>query len=260
MTIPIYQVDAFANEKFKGNPAAVCPLAYPLSDPLMQAIAMENNLSETAFYYPIENGQYGLRWFTPNMEVPLCGHATLATAHVIFNELKTEQSEIQFQTKSGILKVHKEGELYVMNFPANPLPEVITPSLLEDALGVPVSKCFAGEDLVVITDKEKSIQGMKPNYNTLLEMGYRGYLVTAQGDDVDFVSRCFFPKAGINEDPVTGSAHTKMVPYWAKILNKDTFIAHQISPRGGVLQVELRGDRVILKGKAVLFLKGELYV
>ena len=260
MKIDIFQVDAFNNEKFKGNPAAVCPLAFPLSDPLMQAIAMENNLSETAFYYPLDNGDFHLRWFTPNMEVELCGHATLATAHVIFNELNHPEDTIFFQTKSGRLVVNKKQDSFVMDFPANPQALIETPSELEEALGAEVLACYKGTDLLVVVKDEATVRNLTPNFNTLLNINYRGYLVTAKGGEVDFVSRCFFPKAGINEDPVTGSAHTKMVPYWAKELNKQSFIAHQISPRGGILNCELVGDRVILEGQAALYMKGEIYV
>jgi len=260
MVIDIFQVDAFANENFKGNPAAVCPLPKPLSDSLMQLIAMENNLSETAFYYPLDSGDFHLRWFTPIMEVELCGHATLAAAHVIFKEMIHPHGSICFQTKSGPLIVKQERDSFVMDLPANPQPLIKTPAGLEDALGAKIVACYEGTDLLVVVDGEETVRNMIPNYNTLLKINYRGYLVTAKGEKVDFVSRCFFPKAGINEDPVTGSAHTKLVPYWTNILNKKSFIAHQISSRGGVLNCELTGDRVLLKGQTSLYLRGQIYI
>lgn len=259
MKLPIYQVDAFTNKLFAGNPAAICPLQEWLPDKTMQAIAAENNLAETAFFIPNDSG-YKLRWFTPAIEVDLCGHATLATAHVLFTHLDYAQEVIRFQTRSGELWVSQADDWYQMDFPAdqlkvvNHIPEAITKSL-----GFTPQQVYRGrDDYMVIVDNQAQVEALEPDFRILLRLGSRGLIVTAKGDEVDFVSRCFFPPAGIDEDPVTGSAHTSMTPYWAKVLNKTDMTAMQLSSRTGLVKCTLMGDRVILGGQAVTYLQGEL--
>ncbi len=258
MKIELYQVDAFTNELFKGNPAAVVPLTEWLSDEVMQHIAAENNLSETAFF--IEEGDgYRLRWFTPAVEVDLCGHATLATAHILFEELGYDKDEIIFKTRSGLLTVKKENGQLSMNFPAVEPEQAEAPAILFQALGIErTSNVYKSDDYMVVLDSEAEIANLQPDFRMLNEVDARGIIVTAPGDTVDFVSRFFAPQSGIDEDPVTGSAHTKTTPYWSRELGKTEMKARQISERGGNLVCRLKGDRVDILGEAITYLKGEM--
>lgn len=256
----LYQVDAFTDELFGGNPAAVVPLKTWLSDDLLQAIALENNLSETAYFVPIEVG-FHLRWFTPGMEVDLCGHATLATAHVLFDHLGYAGQQITFQSKSGPLYVNRADRGYRMDFPADFAEDVTPPEALVKALGeIPLEVLRGKDDYVAVFPDEASIQKLEPDFRTMMELKGRGVIATAPGNYVDFVSRCFFPNAGIDEDPVTGSAHTVMTPYWAEKLQKNSLEARQISARGGALKCTLKEDRVMLEGQAVTFLEGNFKI
>ncbi len=260
--IPIFQVDAFTDRLFSGNPAAVCQLEDWLSDEMMQQIAAENNLSETAFFVKRADGNFDLRWFTPTIEVDLCGHATLATAHVLFEHLEYTDAEITFNTRSGALQVKKDADWYVMNFPADKLELVSTPPPeLVSGIKADIQKVLRGkEDYLVILASEKEIQELNPDFRALQKLGGRGILVTAPGDDADFVSRCFFPCAGVDEDPVTGSAHTSLTPYWSEVLNKKSLLAKQISKRGGLIKCRDLNDRIELKGQAVSVLKGRFHL
>jgi len=254
----IFQVDAFNNDFFKGNPAAVIPLEKWISEDLMQAIAEENNLSETAFFVKNENS-FDLRWFTPTSEIDLCGHATLATAHVIFTELNFNENKIEFNSKSGKLIVTKNKDWYTLNFPSEEMNEIETPTVLEKALNTKVIKCYKGKwKLVAELENEEIIANLKPNYSLLSELDENGIIVTSKGNKVDFVSRFFAPKIGINEDPVTGSAHTLLIPFWSKKLNKTKLSAIQLSKREGILKCEYLNNRVEMSGQAVTYLKGKL--
>ena len=256
----IYQADAFASELFKGNPAAVMPLDEWLPDDLLQKIAIENNLSETAYYVPNGSG-FDLRWFTPGFEVDLCGHATLATAHVLWEQEAFHGDEIHFQTRVGKLIVRKSEDGYVMDFPIDELKPMLCPDYLLQALATDVLELFEGrEDLLAIVADQKTIENLDPDQALLSRPDARGVIVSAVGDDVDFVSRCFFPKAGIPEDPVTGSAHTTMAAYWSPKLGRTRMKAKQLSVRGGDVGVEVSGDRVLLTGKAKTFMKAEIYL
>jgi PhzF family phenazine biosynthesis protein len=258
MKIPIYQVDAFTGKVFKGNPAAVCPLESWPDDLLLQNIAAENNLSETAFFVR-KNDFFEIRWFTPKVEVNLCGHATLASAHVIFNHLNYQNTEISFQSKSGLLKVFKNGNLLVLDFPASKIASAIIKKELSKALGkIPESVYQSGKKLLALYENEKTISNLDPNFELLKSVDFMGVIVTAPGDNVDFVSRFFAPRVGINEDPVTGSAHTLLIPFWAERLGKTKLKALQISSRVGELDCELKGDRVWIGGLAVTYLIGEI--
>ncbi len=254
--IPIYQVDAFTRRVFGGNPAAVCPLESWPPDALLQAVAAENNLSETAFF--VRQGErFELRWFTPCQEVDLCGHATLATAFVILNHLDPRLEAAVFDTRSGELTVRREGELLSMDFPARvPEPAPVPPRLAE-ALGRTPSEVRASRDLMALYDAEEEVRALQPNMELLGRLDAFAVIATAPGRDCDFVSRFFAPRAGIPEDPVTGSAHCTLVPYWSRRLGKTSLFARQVSARGGELWCEDRGNRVIIKGQAVLFLRGE---
>ncbi len=260
MKIKIYQVDAFCHSLFSGNPAAICPLDSWLDDSLMLQIAEENNLSETAFY--VANGAtFDLRWFTPASEVDLCGHATLATAHVLFQHEKFSGNQLVFNTRSGQLTVAKEGDQYKMDFPADELVSIETPKVILEALGVQVEATFQGrDDYIAIFASQQIIEQLQPDFKTLLQLNSRGFIATAPGDNCDFVSRCFYPHVGVDEDPVTGSAHTSMTPYWAKRLGKNKLSAQQLSKRGGQVQCELVGNRVLLKGQAKTYMIGEIFL
>ncbi|WP_299595056.1 PhzF family phenazine biosynthesis protein [uncultured Microbulbifer sp.] len=263
MQLPIYQADAFTSELFKGNPAAYVPLTRWLDDTLMQQIAAENNLAETAFTVPAGHG-FELRWFTPGEEVPLCGHATLVTAHLLWSELGFIDNEIHFYTRSGELVVRREGELLALDFPAQNNQPVALASEYTNALGAaPVSAMeIAGSDdqLLVELASADIVANLAPDMRAVAKLPYKGLICTAPGDgfDCDFVSRFFAPAIGVDEDPVTGSAHTRLVPFWAEKLDKTTLKAKQISPRGGELDCELKGDRVIMRGKAVTYLRGQI--
>jgi PhzF family phenazine biosynthesis protein len=259
MKIKQYQVDAFASRVFEGNPAAVCPLDIWLPDELLQAIAEENNLSETAFFVPAGKGFY-LRWFTPVSEVDLCGHGTLATAHVILNILGHAGERVDFETRSGPLSVVRDGELLAMDFPAQPPQPCETPRELVVGLGAePVEVLVAG-DYIAVFDNEEAVRDLAPDIGILRELALRGVCVTAPGNGTDFVSRFFAPKEGIPEDPVCGSAHCELTPYWASRLGKKEMQARQISKRGGDVRCRLMGERVILSGQAVTFMAGEIEV
>lgn len=257
MKIKQYQVDAFATRAFEGNPAAVSPLESWLNDDLLQAIAEENHLSETAFFVPSTKG-FSLRWFTPIKEVDLCGHATLAAAHVIFEFLGFAESVITFETRSGDLRVKKQGNSLQMDFPAYKLSTCEIPEILIQGLGVRPIELLADNDYLAVFDSEATVRAIKPNHALLELLELRGVIVTAPGTDVDFVSRFFAPKIGIPEDPVTGAAHCKLAPYWAEKLGKNTLSARQVSKRGGNLACEVKADRVILSGSAVTFMEAEI--
>ncbi len=260
MTLPLYQVDAFSDVLFHGNPAAVVPLDAWLPDEVMQAIAEENNLAETAFYVR-KNDHYHVRWFTTVCEVDLCGHATLATAHVLFHHEGHIGEQVIFDSRSGPLGVRRDGDRLVLDFPVDVLHPVVLPEGLARALGCAPRETFRGkDDLLLVYGKQADIAAMDPDFSLIARIPCRGVIVTAPGDHVDFVSRFFGPQSGIPEDPVTGSAHTTLVPYWAKVLDKTAFSAQQISKRGGTLQCTLLGDRVAIAGHAVTYLRGTVTV
>jgi len=260
MKLPLFQVDAFAEELFKGNPAAVVPLDNWLSDEVMQQIAMENNLSETAFFVSITEG-FEIRWFTPKAEVKLCGHATLATAHVIFEESKYPHSEIAFGSLSGLLRVTKKDDMLQLDFPADIVRPVDPPNQIIRALGKMPMACYKGKtDYMLVFETENDIQQMNPNFNSLLKANARGIIVTAPGSKTDFVSRFFAPSVGVDEDPVTGSAHTSLAPYWARRLGKAELKAHQLSSRGGELTLTMNNNRVLIAGKTKTYLRGEIFI
>ena len=260
MQIPIYQVDAFAKRLFGGNPAAVCPLNEWLPDDKLQSIALENNLAETAYFVRDGDGKYKLRWFTPAVEVDLCGHATLASAFVIFTELDHGCNEARFQTRSGELVVTREGGLLSMDFPSRPPGEVSFPPELVDALGGSPEAVLGARDYLVVYRTEAEVRALKPNMDVLTQLDLFAVIVTAPGDDVDFVSRFFAPKQGIPEDPVTGSAHCTLTPYWSQRLGKKSLHGRQVSPRGGEVWCTDCGDRVRIAGNAVKFLTGVIEV
>lgn len=259
MKIKLYQVDAFADRLFSGNPAAVCPLDHWLSDELMLNIAAENNLAETAFYVK-QQDRTEIRWFTPTVEVDLCGHATLAAAFVLFHHENHTGETIEFHSpRSGKLTVRKNDEFLTLNFPADqPKPVPLTAGLTAcfDRLSQHVLK--GASDYLFVFSSEEDILNLRPDFGKIEELDARGVIVTAEGSDVDFVSRFFGPKVGVNEDPVTGSAHTTLIPYWSEILGKTAMSARQLSERGGFLRCELLKDRVEIGGKAQLYLKGEI--
>lgn len=261
MKIPIYQVDAFTSEVFSGNPAAVCILDAWIDDRRLQSIAAENNLSETAYLVQNENG-FDLRWFTPMTEVGLCGHATLASAFVQFVCRKWSADTIRFQTrKSGQLMVTRQEEVLEMDFPARSAYARTPPDGLSHALGVTPKKVYgSAEDLMVVLDDEKTVVEVQPDFAALEQIDCRGIIITAQGDRCDFVSRFFAPRVGIPEDPVTGSAHCVLIPYWAKVLGKKELYALQVSKRGGELFCGLAGERVMISGKAALYLEGTITI
>lgn len=262
MKIKITQLDAFTDKVFGGNPAAICILDEWITDELMQQIGLENNLSETAFLVKEGKG-YHIRWFTPSVEVDLCGHATLAAAKVLFELPGVTADEIIFYSKSGQLKVSKEsnGKL-TLNFPATP-GELVTdpPPVIFEALKMSGNAVFKGPfDYMVIADSQAQVEELQPDFNMLATLDSRGIVVTSRGDETDFVSRCFFPRSGINEDPATGSAHTMMTPYWADILAKNKLSAIQLSARKGYLDCELAGERVLISGNAVTYMSGEIEI
>ncbi len=259
MKLRQFQVDAFASRRFEGNPAAVCPLKEWLSDDLMQSIAAENNLSETAFFVPAQSG-FHLRWFTPLAEVDFCGHATLASGHVLFDALDYEKQSVVFETRSGEMTVERSGKLYVMNFPAQPPKPCSPPKALIEALGAKPTEVLAADDYLAVFESQAVVQSLAPDFARLGDLDLRGVIATAPGDDHDFVSRFFGPKLGIDEDPVTGSAHCELTPYWSKRLSKKQLRARQISRRGGDVLCEIAGDRVRLKGSAVTFMVGEIEI
>lgn len=266
-----YVVDAFAEEPFRGNPAGVCVVGEPISAELMQRIAYENNLSETAFVTP-RGDAYDLRWFTPSLEIDLCGHATLGTAYVVSNFVQPGAERMGFNTRSGRLEVTRRGEFFFLDFPSRLPQPVDAPAALAAALGLDGSadldgvdrapmEAYAQRDLLVVMQSEREVRALEPNYSVMAQMSdYMGVIVTAPADSpgVDFVSRFFAPRAGVNEDPVTGSSHTELIPFWARRLGKATLVAEQVSRRGGTLWCENAGARVIIGGKATLYMIGEI--
>ena len=257
--LTIYQVDAFTSRLFGGNPAAVCPLETWLPEDVMQKLAAENNLSETAFFVKEGEG-FHLRWFTPEFEIDLCGHATLATAFVLFNQLNFEQEVIKFRTKSGVLEVRKKGDLIELNFPSRMPQPCAAPEALLKGINFPPLKVLKSRDYFLVYEDEDIIKQIVPDFNYLNQIDAVGVIVTAASNEVDFISRFFVPNSVIGEDPVTGSAHCNLIPYWSKELNKTTLTARQVSAREGELFCEDKGERVTMAGNAVLYLKGEFYL
>ena len=257
MKLKQYQIDAFTTRPFEGNPAAVCPLDTWLDDSTLQAIAEENNVSETAFFVPEGKG-YRLRWFTPVTEVDLCGHATLASAHVLFEHLRHPSDSVTFHTRSGELTVVRRDALLEMNFPLSTPQPCEAPAALLEGIGIAPVETLAAEDYFLVYPDEATVRGLRPDMPKLREIGLRGVIATAAGDEVDCVSRFFAPKFGVGEDPVTGSAHCQLAPYWADRLGKNLLQARQISKRGGSLICEVKDGRVLISGQAVTFLEGEI--
>lgn len=256
----IYQVDAFASDVFCGNPAAVIPLESWIPDDVLQNIAIENNLSETAFFVP-DGAKFHLRWFTPGGEVDLCGHATLGTAHVLLDVMNHDQNMVHFTSRSGDLYVHKKPIGLMMDFPIWPREKATADETLIDALGKEPAEFYKGHDHMAVFENPSDIRLLKPDFRLLKERGGRGLIVTAPGDDDnDFISRAFFPNLNIDEDPVTGSAHCMLAPYWSERLGQKSLKAHQASARGGDLLCEINDDRVEITGQAALYMKGEIYV
>jgi PhzF family phenazine biosynthesis protein len=258
----IYQVDAFTDHIFGGNPAAVIPLTEWLSDTILQNIASENNLSETVFFVPSQTSDFHIRWFTPTFEVRLCGHATLATAHVLWHHLHFPQKTVSFESLSGILIVEKKEKGYTLDFPVDTLEEEqVEHHPLNKVLSLSplyIYKCK--DDYLAIYSKEEEIVNLKVDYVGLKTINARGLITTAIGDKLDFVSRCFYPEAGIEEDPVTGSAHTSMTPFWAGKLGKNVLLARQLSKRQGDLLCELKEDRVLISGEAITYMVGKIFL
>lgn len=272
MKLPLYQIDAFTDKLFGGNPAAVIPLEQWLDDVLMQKIALENNLSETVFFVPSldKSADFEIKWFTPEVEINLCGHATLASAYVLFNMLNFDKPEIRFSSKSGILKVTRQENLICMDFPSWK-PERLdeyTAELLLILGGIEIVGVYHHRDLLVELNNEEAVKNCKPDF-TLMKKHFDKMIITAPGtskrsdvtsEHVDFVSRFFAPGAGIDEDPVTGSAHSQLIPFWSEKLNKSHMHALQLSKRGGEIWCEQKGDRVLMKGAAVFYMKGEISI
>jgi PhzF family phenazine biosynthesis protein len=261
MNLNIYQVDAFAETVFTGNPAAVIPLEHWLDDDVMQKIAMENNLSETVFFAKGEEG-YHIRWFTPEYEIDLCGHATLAASYIIKNFIEPPVKEIHFTTqKAGPLKTYCNEGIYTLDFPSRMPQACEVPEKLLPALGISTAvEVLKSRDFFVVLPNEEAVKNLQPDYSLMKELDTVGVITTAKGQSADVVSRCFYPGAGIQEDPVTGSAHCNIVPYWSEKLNSTKLYCRQLSPRSGDLQCELNGDRVLLSGKCVLFMEGKIYL
>jgi len=266
MHIPLYQIDAFAtDERFSGNPAAVCPLAEWLPDPVMQAIAAENNLSETAFFVPEGDG-YRLRWFTPTTEVDLCGHATLASAYVVFSRIAPWRRSVSFTTQqAGVLTVARDGDLLALDFPARPAAPCAMPEPLTAALGRPPAALLAARDYLAVYDSAEEVAALSPDFAAIAALDRFAVIVTAPGEGgIDFVSRFFAPARGVPEDPVTGSAHCTLIPYWAARLGKNRLEARQVSRRGGALSCALvaapGGNRVTIAGRAAPYLEGTITV
>ena len=257
MELKFYQVDAFTDRTFGGNPAAVVPLREWLPDPKMQAIAMENNLSETAFFIPLDDGTFDLRWFTPLVEVALCGHATLGSAWVLFNRLGQKGDCVSFHTRSGPLAVSREGARLSLDFPAQP-PKPAKIGNVAAALEMKPEAVFVSSYAMAVFDSEATIRAIEPNFDRISALDIPELIITAPGNDCDFVSRFFAPVYGINEDPVTGSAHCILVPYWAQRLSKTELFARQISSRAGALWCALKGDRVSISGYVAPYLEGTI--
>ena len=262
MLIDLYQIDAFTDRVFKGNPAAVCPLESWLPDSVLLKIAQENNLAETAYFVPLDSGHFHLRWFTPRIEMDLCGHATLASAFVIFNELNHRDNQVHFETKSGLLTVQlKEGYLE-MDLPSRPGVKAELPTIIQDSLTIQPLEVYKHRDYLLVYESEDQVRSLNPDQNKLnqINLDPGGIIVSAPGATVDFVSRFFTPQAPIFEDPVTGSAHCTLTPYWSKRLHKTSLKAQQISERTGDLNCQLDGDRVLISGKAKKYLSGKIEI
>lgn len=267
MSYPIYQIDAFTDRLFGGNPAAVMPLEQWLPDHTLQKLAQENNLSETAFLVRLPDdadADFHIRWFTPSTEVPLCGHATLASAWVVFNKLGWKADAIRFQSQSGALGVSNSADDWLtLDFPNLPFAKQETPAIITEALAnAPATAFYVTNDtnyMLVLAD-ETAVKSAAPDLRKLRALGSQGLIITAQGDECDFVSRYFAPGAGIDEDPVTGSIHSVLVPYWAEQLGKSVLDAQQVSQRGGVLRCELKGERVAISSQAAFFMEGSVYL
>jgi PhzF family phenazine biosynthesis protein len=249
-----FVVHSFTDTVFRGNPAGVCPLEEWLDDELMQRIAAENRLSETAFFVRKED-YFELRWFTPTIEVDLCGHATLASAYVLFDHLGHEKDVAKFHTQSGELTVWKDGNYLVMDFPSRPGEPIEAPEALIKGLGREPVEVYQARDYLAVFESEQEVRDLQPDFAALESLDCTGVMASAPGSEADFVSRFFAPLAGIPEDPVTGSAHSTLTPYWASRLGKKQLVAHQVSERGGVLKCTQRGDRVLIAGQAVLYVK-----
>jgi len=260
LKLRMIQIDTFTDKVLSGNPAAVCPLEEWLDVELMQAIAAENNLSETAFFVPSDKGGYGLRWFTPNVEVGLCGHATLAAGEVVLSDLEPGAEAASFETKSGILTVSRDGQNLTMDFPARPAEPCVAPEILLAGLGAPPSQVLVGDDYIAVYESAAEVAALSPDLNLFCQIDRRGVVVTAPGDDegTDYVLRFFAPKNAVPEDPVTGNVQTELAPYWAQQLGKKRLNVRQLSARGGVMVCEDRGERVAISGQCVRFLEGEL--
>ncbi len=259
--IPIYQIDAFASRVFAGNPAAVCPLGAWLADEVLQAIAAENNLAETAFFVKRGDGDYDLRWFTPAIEVDLCGHATLASAYVIDKDLEPGRGHVRFHSRSGPLEVSRDGEVYALDFPSQP-SEPVAPEIAKtvaEALGSEPLEVRQTTKFLALLADQQAVLDARPDLAQVKHLD-DGLIITAPGEDCDFVSRYFAPHAGIPEDPVTGSAHCVLTPFWARRLDKPRLTARQVSRRGGELEVEDRGERVTIAGRCAHYLSGRITV
>ena len=255
-----FVVDAFAERVFGGNPAGVCVLESALNEQTMQSIAKENNLSETAFVYK-EDDHYCLRWFTPGGEIDLCGHATMGTAYVIANFVDKDVTVMHFYTKSGVLTVNKKGDMFEMDFPSRMPEKIDAIEKVAEVIGVTPLETHLSRDLVVLLENEEQVKNLKPDFVKMKELKIGlGVVVTAKGEKEDFVSRYFAPELNVNEDPVTGSSHSSLIPFWAERLNRQKMVARQLSERGGILYCENAGERVKISGSAVLYLVGELKI
>jgi PhzF family phenazine biosynthesis protein len=256
----LYQVDAFTSRLFSGNPAGVVPVDEWPEEDLMQRIAMENNLAETAFFIP-HGDVYPIRWFTPRVEVDLCGHATLASAHVVYQHLGHSGEMVRFDSRSGILNVFRDGSRYVLDFPADEIEPADPPPGLIESIGREPMFCYLGKtDFLLIFGRQSDIEKISPDFKLMEQVDARGVIISAPGNHVDFVSRFFGPRVGVNEDPVTGSAHTTLTPYWSRQLAKGELTASQLSARGGTLFCRNRGNRIEIAGQAVTFMVGEILI
>lgn len=260
MKITLYQVDAFTSKLFGGNPAAVCPLEKWIDEKMMQAIALENNLSETAFIVAEKENTFGIRWFTPTVEVDLCGHATLGAAYVVFHYLHQEWNKVTFNSRSGPLHVTRDNTLLTLDFPAIKGEKITSSANWQALLGVKPLEVYQGKDCLVLLDSEETVANLKVDMAGIAQLETRALIVTAKGNNVDFVSRFFAPRVGVPEDPVTGSAHSMLIPFWANRLGKKQLVAKQLSARGGELFCEQQQDRVMIGGHAVLYMQGEIHL
>jgi PhzF family phenazine biosynthesis protein len=259
MKIPLYQIDAFTSRVFAGNPAAVCPLRSWLPDATLQSIAAENNLAETA-YFVGGQGEYDIRWFTPAIEIDLCGHATLASGFVVMSTLEPGRDDVRFSSKSGMLRVMRDGETYTLDFPSREPVRREAPPGLADALGSRPAEVWSSRDVMAVFESEESVRSLRPDMARLAALDAFAVIATAPGRDCDFVSRFFAPRAGIPEDPVTGSAHSTLTPFWARRLGRSRLHARQVSARGGELTCEQRGDRVLIGGQVAKYLEGTIEI